>query len=480
MRSVSSEKTCCVDASVTPQSRPSPLIKHRKRLSGPVVEQEPSVNCSRTILLAMAAFLPLLSCAPVAPTQAGGSAARVPAAAAADKSIPWDLTNGLGYFTARFYKPLAVKAGPNANLFISPLSLSQGLGLAWLGARGQTTEEMRTVLGWWQGNPAALTSRYNSFLLKTDDPKVEVRIASALWLADWLPVRTDYLAAARASYDAAPVKMNFAHAPDAAAKRINGWVSELTRERIPRIVAADQFNDATAAVLTNAVYFKADWQTPFVDGAEGIFTNGNGSKKPIYLMERVGQMQYRETGEGQAVALPYGESGRFVMELFLPKDAATLRRWEQQLHGATFFPGEQGSDERFGLAAAGRQTILLRLPRFEARFNESINEALAAAGMPCAFQKGCADFSRIAPVPMKIDRVAHATFLRVDEKGTEAAAVTAVTIVATGVRIIPPHMPRMIVDRPFLVTIRDRASDALIFFGRIADPTSAAPRTEGR
>jgi serpin B len=114
----------------------------------------------------------------VQPTQAADEPSGV-AATAAEKAIPSDLSQGLGHFTAQFYKPLAEKAGPNVNLFISPLSLSQGLGLAWLGARGQTAQEMRTVLGWWEGNPAALTSRYNSFLLKTDDPKVEMRIANA-------------------------------------------------------------------------------------------------------------------------------------------------------------------------------------------------------------------------------------------------------------------------------------------------------------
>ena len=144
------------------------------------------------------------------------------------------------------------------------------------------------------------------------------------------------------------------------------------------------------------------------------------------------------------------------------------------MHGLSFFAGEEGSDGRFDLSAEKQTTILLRLPRFEARFNEAVNTALADAGMPCAFQRECADFTGIAPLPMKIDRVAHATFLRVDEKGTEAAAATAVTIVVTGARLVPPSVPRMIVDRPFLVTIRDRASGALLFFGRISDPTAAS------
>ncbi|MDQ0566096.1 serine protease inhibitor [Qipengyuania citrea] len=131
----------------------------------------------------------------------------------------------------------------------------------------------------------------------------------------------------------------------------------------------------------------------------------------------------------------------------------------------------QGSDGKFDLGSIEERNILLRLPRFEARFDGSVKTALIAAGMTCAFDGSCADFSAMANAPLAIDDVAHATFLRVDEKGTEAAAVTTVKIVVTGSRRLPDDLPRMIVDRPFLLTIRDRASGALIFFGRISDPT---------
>lgn len=411
---------------------------------------------------------------PPTPPAPPGAAASTAAPVRAAQAHPVDLTHGLGYFAGRFYKALSANAGPNDNLFISPLSLSQGLGLALLGARGMTAEEMRTLLGWRGAvDPAPLTASYNRLLLASGDPRVEMRIANALWLAKRLPVRGEYLTAARDAYDARPESLDFAEAPGAAANRINRWVSERTGGRIPTIVSTDQFDAATAAVLTNGIYFKAEWQNDFKDGEAGMFTTGSGARKPIYLMERVAPMQYRETQEGQAAALPYGSSGRFVMEVFLPRDAATLRRWEQGLHGLTFFAGEQGSDGRFDLGAAKTQTILLQLPRFEARFNRSVNDALSQAGMPCALTGSCANFTGIAPLPMKIDRVAHATFLRVDEKGTEAAAATSVTVVVTGARVVPASIPRMIVDRPFLVTIRDRASGALIFFGRIADPTAA-------
>jgi serpin B len=392
-------------------------------------------------------------------------------ASTSSQAIPADLTSGQARLAAQLYPKVAEAAGPNDNLLISPLSLSEGLGLALPGARGKTEAELRDLLGWdAAGEAELLVQTFNRFLTDTDDSKVALSAANALWLSDRLAFETAYLGTARDAFGASAQTVNFGGDPQGSADTINAWVSEQTLERITKIVEPGGFNDATAAVLTNAVWFKADWTTAFEDGAAGEFTRGDGSTMSIYMMERSGSMQYREMRDGQAVALPYGEDGRFVMEVFLPKDAQTLRRWERNLKAQSFLVADQGSDEKFDLGAAEEQTILLRLPRFEARFDDSVKDALIAAGIPCAFDEACANFSDMANAPLKIDDVAHATFLRVDEEGTEAAAVTAVKIVVTGSRLLP-DVPRMIIDRPFLITIRDRASGALIFFGRIADPT---------
>lgn len=390
---------------------------------------------------------------------------------AASGAIAHDLTAGQARLAARLYPELARAAEPNDNLFVSPLSLSEGLGLALLGARGQTETEMRALLGW---DPAArpelLVKAYDDFLTRTGDDKVALSVANALWLSDKLTFEEGFLRTTRTAFGATADTVDFGRNPQRSADRINSWVAKETRERITKIVEASGFGNSTAAVLTNAVWFKADWSVPFEDGSFGQFTRGDGSRIGIYMMERLAPMQYRETRDGQAVALPYGKDGRFVMEVFLPKDAATLRKWESELASTSFSIADQGSDGKYDLGAGKEQTILLRLPRFEARFDQSVRDALIAAGMPCAFAGTCAEFSGMARGPLKIDDVAHATFLRVDEEGTEAAAVTAVKIIVVGGRRMP-DVPRMIVDRPFLVSIRDRASGALIFFGRIADPT---------
>lgn len=386
-------------------------------------------------------------------------------------ATPHDLSAGQAMLAARLYPRLAEQAGPDVNLFVSPLSLSEGLGLAVLGARGKSETEIRALLGW-DGltRPEQFVADYDRFLRKTDDPDVALAVANALWLDNDLAFRSGYLDAAAAVFGAKPQPLDFGSAPQASADRINAWIAQETRERIKQIVAANAFNDSTAAVLTNAVWFKARWSVPFYAADSGVFTRGDGSKVPIAFIERVAPLAYRTTDEGQAVALPYGRDGRFVMEIFLPKDARVLEAWEQGLKPLSFSAGEQGSDGRFDLEATTEQMILLRIPRFEARFNASIKPALVAAGVGCAFDDACADFSAMAAAPLAISDVAHATFLRLDEEGTEAAAATAVTIVTTSAPNLKV-IPKMIVDRPFLVTIRDRASGALIFFGRIADPT---------
>ena len=386
--------------------------------------------------------------------------------------MPWELTYGAALMTAKVYPHLAATGDANANLFISPVSLSQGLGLAYLGARGGTREEIGRVLGWDSArNVPALIKSYNAQLNDTGDADTALGIANALWLAKGFPVRNEYVAEAHAGFEAAPEIVDYAGDPTGAAERINGWVSRETKGRISQIVSPSGFGDDTAAVLTNALYFKAKWQVPFEETETRTFTRGDGSRIPITMMKRIGRFDYRETREGQAIALPYGGDG-FVMEIFLPRDAATLRRWERELKGVDFFAGEQGGNDRFNLSAEQAREMRIVLPRFEARFDESVKAALIAAGMPSAFDQQRADLSGIASgVRLAIDDVAHATFLRIDEEGTEAAAATAVKIVVTSARI-EPQVPEMVVDRPFLATLRDRKSGAVLFFGRIADPTA--------
>ena len=181
-------------------------------------------------------------------------------------SSPHDLTFGAALMTAAVYPRLSEAANPNANLFISPVSLSQGLGLAFIGARGGTRDEIGRVLGWEPGsNVPALTQAYNAQLIDTGDADIAVSVANALWLGKGFPIRSAYVGEARAAFGAAPGTVDYARDPNGAAERINGWVSRETKGRIREIVSASGFDATTAAVLTNALYFKAKWTKPFED-----------------------------------------------------------------------------------------------------------------------------------------------------------------------------------------------------------------------
>ena len=195
-----------------------------------------------------------LSLAPLALVTACATVPAQTDTAQSSQAVPHDITAGQARLAARLYPKLAEDAGPNDNLFISPLSLSEGLGLALPGARGQTEVEMRGLLGWDAASrPELLVKDYDRLLTQTGDDKVSLSVANALWLSDKLTFSPDYLRAATDGFGATTRQVNFGGDAAGSADTINGWVSQQTRERITRIVDASGFNDLTAAVLTNAV-----------------------------------------------------------------------------------------------------------------------------------------------------------------------------------------------------------------------------------
>ena len=224
-------------------------------------------------------------------------------------------------------------------------------------------------------------------------------------------------------------------------------------------------------VLTNAVYFLGRWSSIFEEDAQPYpFTRGDGSKTTIAQMEQTSYFRFAEVDGWKAVALPYGEQQRFRMELMLPPQGELLK-------GAGWYQPER-------LAALTRALdqqvdygeVNVRIPCFMVDYSASMNDAFKAAGMPDAFNVDKADFKAIGEFEGKnvfINRIAHATYLKVDEEGTVAAAVTAVIMDAAAEAPEPKPIPQFIADRPFLLAIRDTKTGALLFFGRISDPEEA-------
>ena len=217
---------------------------------------------------------------------------------------------------------------------------------------------------------------------------------------------------------------------------------------------------ATRLVLTNAIYFKASWANKFDENqtTKAPFTTGGGQQVQVDMMSQQARngLSYAKGSNWQAVEMPY--VGDKVSMVVLVPDEGALGTIEQKLSGSWL-------KQVFGQLSG--EALKLKLPKFEFESKFSVKKMLTALGMEDPFMPGKADLSDIADRGLFIDDVIHQSFVAVDEKGTEAAAATAVTVGETSV----PQFTELTVDRPFLFMIRDRETDAVVFLGRVLDPS---------
>jgi serpin B len=291
------------------------------------------------------------------------------------------------------------------------------------------------------------------------DPSVQVSVANALWANAGLAFSPAFEADAKQFYRAQATTIDF-NSPSAAGT-INGWVRKNTQGRIPQIVTPDDLKYATN-ILTNAVYFHGEWQTPFetVNTIIKPFHLPGGGTKPVPLMQNTSEVAYSETPQFQAAALPYG-TGRIAMVILLPKPSVSVETLALSLTGET---------TAHWLAAMPTTDIQLYLPRFKADMTASLGDPLSTLGMSLAF-KDDADFDRMTSRRTKLSAVLHVATLDVDEQGTVAAAATGVAAMAGAMPMAPPPPPPVMrVDRPFIVLIRDTETGSLLFAGVIRDP----------
>ncbi len=360
----------------------------------------------------------------------------------------------------------AVAAG-KTNVVLSPTSIALALAMARAGARGTTAAEMDEVMlamaaddhaGWLNALDQALATRSGSF--KDDsgqDLPVALRIANAPFAQRGLALEPAYLEALASRYGAGLRLVDYVGATEAARKQVNGWVDAQTEHRIPELLAPGILTPDTRLTLVNAIYLKAPWLTAFPDGATSTasFTRADGSTVQVPTMATTAAMRYA-TGTGwQAVEIPY-IGGSLAMTVIVPDDLAT-------------FEAALGADRLTAITGAlADAQVSVTLPKFSIETKAELADVLAALGMPSAFDDR-ADFSGItAAERLQISNVVHQANIDVDEKGTEAAAATAVVMRETAA---PAEPLTVRVDRPFLFAVRDVPTGAVLFLGRVADPS---------
>lgn len=355
------------------------------------------------------------------------------------------------------------------NVFYSPHSISTALAMTYAGAAGTTKEQMREVLHYAQ-HDAELNAAFNTLDQKlesrgqgaraSDGQPFRLRLANAVWAQRgefFLPTYLDTLAQ---DYGAGVSLLDFVSDTEGSRRTINAWVAKRTEERIPSLLPEGVLNRDTRLVLTNAVYFNAAWAEPFDHSKtkDGPFTRADESIVTVPLMHGMISGRYAETIDYQAAEIPY-DGGQVAMLAILPK-AQKLEAFEPSLD-AEKLAEIVGSFQ-------GEAKLDLTLPRFQIRTPLALAEVLNRMGMPAAFTPGQADFSKMdGSRELYLQNVVHEAFVNVNEEGTEAAAATAVIVGRTSM----PEVHTFEATRPFLFLVRDIETGAVVFLGRVTDPS---------
>jgi serpin B len=388
--------------------------------------------------------------------------AQPPTAADSDRdSDQAALTQGDNAFAVGLYAQLRAQPG---NLFFSPASISTAFGMAYAGARGETASQIASVFHFTL-SPEQLHPAMGK-LLAAMNPKsasYQLNVADALWAQRGQSFLPEYLKVVQSSYGAGFQPIDFRAGPDAARATINHWIEKQTNNKIQDLLAPGAVTPTTRLVITNAIYFKGDWLDAFdkkaTEDADFHLSASQTVKAP--LMHETGGFAYFDGGAFQALELAY-KGGALAMVVLLPKDVDGLPALEQSLTAAAL------SEWTGKLAPVDK--VVVTLPRFAMTRAFELNDALAAMGMAQAFT-GAADFSGMTGRrDFTISAAIHKAFIDVNETGTEAAAATSIVMRATAMRYEPPPVVFR-ADHPFLFLIRDTRSGAILFLGRVADPT---------
>ena len=385
-----------------------------------------------------------------------------------------ELADGNSTFAFDLYRALAEEDG---NLFYSPYSISLALAMTYAGARGETKGQMADTLHFTLPQDK-LHSAFNALDTELtfqggesegdDGERFTLNIANAVWGQHDYEFLEPFLDVLATHYGAGVRPVDFAGSPEESRVTINDWVAERTEDKIKDLIPEGAIQSVTRMVLSNAIYFNARWLYTFFDN----FTkprpfhllNGGEVEAPMMRMAAAERLGYAE-GEGyQAVELPY--RGRDIAMTILLPDAGNFREFEESMGGDLISEILEDLELTY---------VDLTMPKFEFDSEFKLRGPLAKMGMPNAFGSGTSDFSGMdgrschdGDLPcLLVDDVYHKAFVSVDEEGTEAAAATGVVMILESAG---PQAREIVVDRPFIFLIHDRATESILFAGRVENP----------
>ena len=351
------------------------------------------------------------------------------------------------------------KARIDTSCVLSPLSITYALGMLNNGADGQTLKEINQTLGFGEAGADAINAFCQKMLKEANtlDPETKALIANTIFVNEGLGYRLQegFIDKANTYYSAQPQNRDFADGETMDV--INQWASEHTEGMIPEVLNEDTFKPSAVSYLLNALYFKGMWSSPF---KKEMTTNESfGGGKEVPMMHKMGQdFQYAENDLYQAIRLPYG-NGAYEMTVFLPREGKTIGDVLDTLNGSNWqfdsWPTE----------------VDLKLPRFETDTNQNLVKTMSDLGMPTAFGE-YADFPHFCNAPVYISNMFQVAKIKLDEEGTEAAAVTVIQMDETGISS-PPEPKPFHANRPFLYIISEQSTGAIFFIGQYTGGVTA-------
>ena len=353
------------------------------------------------------------------------------------------------------------------NVFLSPLSIYMLLSMVFAGAQGDTETQFKSVL-----HVTSDQNRYHSAFKKLQsifqrDTGSELSVANLLCVHENYQLLEKYIWIVEDNYSGVVWNLNF-NAIIETCSKINKWVAEQTHDKIKDVIHT--IEDAAGLILVNAIYFKGAWEMKFKekDTRDEDFTLNSGDKIFVPMMHQKGKFRWLNEDEFQILELPYkgvrifGTFEHTSMVIFLPRNSNGIEKFEKEL------TSDKLQSYLDKLSKVWDREIEIYIPKFKIEREFELSKTLYALGLTSAFSDG-ADFSRIAEDPPRyISQIIHKAFVEVNERGTEAAAVTAVVMLGAAMDMPKPEEFRA--DHPFLFLLIDSYTRLMLFMGKVMNP----------
>jgi serpin B len=360
---------------------------------------------------------------------------------------------------------LAANNTGSGNIFISPYSASTALQMVSAGAAGTTQKQMQQVLGTSGLPQASLNDGVQKIaaIINSKNTNFTLITANALWYQNGISINTNFIEGNQNFFGASVEAIDFYNSTSA--HTINSWASNETQGNITNVVSYP-FDPVPSLLLANAVYFKGSWQTPFATNLTVPATfHLKGGQATVPMMNQSGTFFYCATNGYQAIQLPY-QGGDLTMDIFLPNTNSSISALLKTLQNMGWQKASQnGFSEQQGS---------LSLPKFNLNYSVNLIPSLKALGMTNAFSRtpGVADFSNISVInQLYISSVNQQAIIKVDEVGTEAAAVTTIGLASAAIAAPSVAPFSMIVNRPFVFFIEDQQTKTILFMGMVFNPS---------